>query len=82
MTLGKSATATTAADLSGGQYTAAELFAGTTSNVGAPPAADIRLWAFSGSHVTTYRGSHGTIAGPGPPISSSPPPAAPQRAQS
>lgn len=64
MTLGKSATATTAADLSGGPYTAAELFAGTSSNAGTPPAADIRLWAFSDSHVTTYRGNHGTIAGP------------------
>ena len=64
VTLGESATATTAADLSGGQYTAAELFAGTSSNAASPPAADIRLWAFSGSHITTYRGNHGTITGP------------------
>lgn len=30
----------------------------------APPAADIQLWQFAGSHITTYSGDHGTILGP------------------
>ena len=64
-TLGKSATATSAANLAGGlQYTEASLFAGNGSSAGSPPAADTRLWAFSDSHVTTYTGDHGTILGP------------------
>jgi hypothetical protein len=29
-----------------------------------PPLADIRLWHFTGSHLTTYTGVHGTILGP------------------
>jgi len=29
-----------------------------------PPAADTRLWQFTGSRLTTYRGDHGTITGP------------------
>ena len=29
-----------------------------------PPPADIRLWHFTGSHITTYTGAHGTILGP------------------
>ena len=28
------------------------------------PAADTRLWQFTGSHLTTYDGVHGTILGP------------------
>jgi hypothetical protein len=28
------------------------------------PAADTRLWQFTGSHLTTYDGVHGTITGP------------------
>ena len=28
------------------------------------PTADIRLWQFTGSHVTTYTGAHGTVLGP------------------
>ena len=29
-----------------------------------PPQADMRLWQFTNSHVTTYTGAHGTIVGP------------------
>lgn len=29
-----------------------------------PPAADTRLWRFTNSRLTTYRGDHGTITGP------------------
>ena len=29
-----------------------------------PPAADTRLWQFTGSHLTTYGGVHGTVLGP------------------
>jgi hypothetical protein len=29
-----------------------------------PPAADTRLWQFTGSRLTTYSGDHGTITGP------------------
>ena len=29
-----------------------------------PPPADTRLWQFTGSRLTTYRGDHGTITGP------------------
>jgi hypothetical protein len=28
------------------------------------PAMDTRLWAFTGSHLTTYSGVHGTLLGP------------------
>jgi hypothetical protein len=29
-----------------------------------PPAGDTRLWKFTGSHLTTYTGVHGTVLGP------------------
>jgi hypothetical protein len=29
-----------------------------------PPPADTQLWQFTGSHVTTYGGDHGSILGP------------------
>jgi hypothetical protein len=29
-----------------------------------PPAADTRLWQFTGSHLTTYGGARGTVIGP------------------
>jgi hypothetical protein len=29
-----------------------------------PPPADVRQWQFTGSHLTTYTGAHGTITGP------------------
>ncbi len=29
-----------------------------------PPAADTQLWNFTGSHLTTYTGVHGTVLGP------------------
>ena len=29
-----------------------------------PPPADTQLWQFTGTHVTTYSGVHGTIQGP------------------
>ena len=29
-----------------------------------PPPADTRLWQFTGSRLTTYRGDHGTVTGP------------------
>jgi hypothetical protein len=64
-TVGNSATATTAADLAGGlQYNEASLFGSIDNGAVIPPAADIRLWAFSDSHVTTYSGDRGTVLGP------------------
>ena len=44
-------------------YDLARLGASPASST-APPAADIQLWQFAGSHVTTYSGDHGTILGP------------------
>ncbi len=44
-------------------YDLARLGASPASST-APPAADIQLWQFTGSHVTTYSGDHGTILGP------------------
>ena len=44
-------------------YDLARLGGGPASNA-SPPAADIQLWQFAGSHVTTYSGDHGTILGP------------------
>jgi hypothetical protein len=29
-----------------------------------PPSADTRIWAFTGSRITTYSGDRGTILGP------------------
>src|SRR6266540_3650479 len=45
-------------------YTAAEV-AGVVNNANVvAPKADTRLWAFSGTRVTTYTGVHGTLLGP------------------
>jgi len=44
-------------------YDLARLGASPASST-APPAADIQLWQFAGSHVTTYSGDHGTVLGP------------------
>ena len=44
-------------------YDLARLGASPASST-APPTADIRLWQFTGSHVTTNSGDHGTILGP------------------
>ena len=44
-------------------YDLARLGASPASST-APPAADIQLWQFTGSHVTTYSGDHRTILGP------------------
>jgi hypothetical protein len=45
-------------------YTSAEA-AGTVDNTTVvAPKADTRLWAFSGTRVTTYTGVHGTLLGP------------------
>lgn len=45
-------------------YTAAEA-AGVVSNATvSAPAASIRLWSFTGGHVTTYSGTRGTLTGP------------------
>jgi hypothetical protein len=44
-------------------YLTARLFAVAYSTA-APPAADTRLWDFTGSHLTTYSGDHGTLVGP------------------
>ncbi len=44
-------------------YDLVRLGGGPASNA-SPPAADIGLWQFDGSHVTTYRGDHGTVLGP------------------
>lgn len=44
-------------------YDHAELEAAVTGDV-APPAADTRLWQFTGTRLTTYTGVHGTVEGP------------------
>ena len=44
-------------------YLHARLFAWAYNDV-TPPATDTPLWQFTNSRVTTYRGDHGTIAGP------------------
>ena len=50
-------------------YDLARLGASPASST-APPAADIQLWQFAGSHVTTYSGDRGTILGPWTPVRS------------
>jgi hypothetical protein len=44
-------------------FSAAEA-AAVLRNPASPPSADIRLWQFTGSAVTTYTGVRGTISGP------------------
>ena len=44
-------------------YDSARLAVATAGTV-APPSADTRLWQFTGSHLTTYTGTRGTITGP------------------
>ena len=43
-------------------FTAAEV-ACILHNPTSPPASDYRLWQFTGSHVTTYTGTHGSMIG-------------------
>ena len=46
-------------------YSAAGLWVQTDRVLSvSPPAADTRLWQFTGSRLTTYSGDHGTITGP------------------
>ena len=45
-------------------YNSAEILAMINNSAVTPPQADIQLWNFTGSHVTTYTGDHGTILGP------------------
>jgi hypothetical protein len=46
-------------------YSAAGLWVRTDRVLSvSPPAADTRLWQFTGSRLTTYRGDRGTITGP------------------
>jgi hypothetical protein len=45
-------------------YNSAEILAMINNSAVTPPPADIQLWQFAGSHVTTYSGDHGTILGP------------------
>ena len=45
-------------------FNSAEVLALISNGAVAAPPADSRLWAFTGSHVTTYGGDHGTILGP------------------
>src|SRR5207247_2286889 len=45
-------------------YNSAEILAMINNGVVTPPLTDIQLWKFTGSHVTTYSGKHGTILGP------------------
>ena len=40
------------------------LLAGTVVETVNPPQADTRLWQFTNSHLTTYRGDRGTLTGP------------------
>ena len=49
--------------VNGGTYDLARLGAGPGSSA-APPAADIKLWQFTDSHLTTGSGDRGTILGP------------------
>jgi hypothetical protein len=44
-------------------YDHVELDAAVSGDV-APPAADTRLWQFTGTRLTTYTGVHGTVEGP------------------
>lgn len=44
-------------------YTRANLAMAEAGTV-TPPAADVRLWQFRNSHLTTYTGKHGTVRGP------------------
>ena len=44
-------------------YLTARLFALVYPTV-TPPTVDTRLWDFTGSHLTTYTGVHGTILSP------------------
>jgi hypothetical protein len=44
-------------------YDHAELSAAVSGDV-TPPAADTRLWEFTGTRLTTYTGVHGTVQGP------------------
>jgi hypothetical protein len=45
-------------------YNAADIDAMINNGAVTPPPADIELWQFAGSHVTTDSGDHGTILGP------------------
>jgi hypothetical protein len=45
-------------------YSQASLTASIDPAVTLPPATDTRLWQFTGSRVTTYRGDRGTLTGP------------------
>ena len=46
-------------------YSAASLWVQTDRVLSvSPPPADTRLWQFTGSRLTTYRGDHGTVTGP------------------
>jgi hypothetical protein len=45
-------------------YNTAEILAMINNGAVTPPAADVQLWKFTGSHVTSYSGEHGTILGP------------------
>jgi hypothetical protein len=54
---------TVRSDVGGPVYTTAWLRGLRISPLDPPPA-DIRIWHFTGSHLTTYTGVHGTILGP------------------
>jgi hypothetical protein len=45
-------------------YNSAEILAEIDNGTVTPPSADVLLWDFTDSHVTTYTGNHGTILGP------------------
>jgi hypothetical protein len=45
-------------------YTVAKVYVRAVNSAITTPAADTPMWAFTGSRVTTYTGSHGTILGP------------------
>ena len=45
-------------------YNTAEILAVINNSAVTPPQADIQLWEFTGSHITTRSGDHGTILGP------------------
>jgi hypothetical protein len=45
-------------------YTSVWLRAGVDNTAVTPPPADVRLWEYTVSHVTTYTGTHGTVLGP------------------
>ena len=64
-TQGTTQTVTMAAPYAGSMpLNSAQVLAMFNNSTVIPPPADVQIWQFTGSKVTTYRGDHGTILGP------------------